>query len=359
VWSEPRHLSVGVSVVELFWGPPLRPHGEVSLYRLLRDGRLVFSGEPNASSFTDTGLLPDHRYVYELEAITGGGASVSDRYVVQTPASCPSGIPPPHNVTVTGPRSLSLAWGPPAGFDSSQVLLYNILFNPGSDAALTRPAGQASRLSVTGLEPSTSYHVRVQACQSAGCGAGPGVVAQTLEAPPGTLPPPQVTAVGPQELEVRWSAPRHPNGLITSYLVHRRPIETEEELLVFIWTNGPLEFIDASHALQPFSQYQYRVQARNSKGSAESQWASARTLEAEPREMAPPTVVPTGAYSARLTWTGPRQPNGLVSQYRVVYRKHQLDPTLNASSVIALTVEGNDGLGVIVALQLKRPRLLL
>ncbi|XP_059912199.1 usherin-like [Gadus macrocephalus] len=176
-------------------------------------------------------------------------------------------------------------------------------------------------------------------CVLSGCGAGPGVVAQTLEAPPGTPPPPQVTAVGPQELEVRWSAPRHPNGLITSYLVHRRPIGTEEELLVFIWTNGPLEFIDASHALQPFSQYQYRVQARNSKGSAESQWASARTLEAEPREMASPTVVPTGAYSARLTWTGPRQPNGLVSQYRVVYRKHQLDPTLNTSSVIALTVE--------------------
>ncbi|CAB1334997.1 unnamed protein product, partial [Coregonus sp. 'balchen'] len=29
-------------------------------------------------------------------------------------------------------------------------------------------------------------------------------------------------------------------------------------LLVFIWSNGPLEFIDASDALQPFRQYKYR-----------------------------------------------------------------------------------------------------
>lgn len=53
------------------------------------------------------------RYLYELEASTGGGTGVSDKYVIQTPVSCPSGIPPPHNVTVSGPYSISLAWSPP------------------------------------------------------------------------------------------------------------------------------------------------------------------------------------------------------------------------------------------------------
>ncbi|CAL8351755.1 unnamed protein product [Merluccius merluccius] len=336
----PRHLSAGVSVVELYWSRPLRPNGQLSLYRLLRDGRPVFTGDHSAWNFTDTGLSPNHSYVYELEASTGGGTSVSDRYVVQTPASSPSGIPPPHNVTVAGARSLFVAWSSPASFDSSQVLLYNILFNPGSDVASTRPAGQALHLSVTGLEPFTSYYIRVQACQSAGCGVGQGVFARTLEAPPEALLPPRITAAGAQELVVRWSPPQHPNGLITSYFIHRRPEGTEEELLVFIWSNGPLEFIDASQALQPFSQYQYRVQAHNSKGFAQSQWASALTLEAPPKEMSPPTIVPTGAYSALLKWSEPRQPNGLVSQYRVVYKKHQLDPTLDSSPVTALTVEG-------------------
>ncbi|KAJ3594201.1 hypothetical protein NHX12_006532, partial [Muraenolepis orangiensis] len=310
VWSGPRHLSVDASVAELHWSPPLRPGGRLSLYRLLRDGRPVFTGDHRARNFTDTGLLPNHS--------TGGGTGVSDSYAVQMPASCPTGIPPPHNVSVAGARSLFLAWSPPARFNSSQVLLYNILFNPGNDGALTRPAGQALHLRVTGLEPFTSYYIRVQACQSAGCGVGQGVVTRTLEAPPGALLPPRITAAGAQELEVRWSPPRHPNGLITSYFIHRRPEGTEEELLVFIWSDGPLEFLDASRALRPFSRYQYRVQAHNSKGPAQSQWASALTLEAAPREMAPPTIVPTGAYSAHLTWSEPGLPNGLVSQYRVV-----------------------------------------
>ena len=49
----------------------------------------------------------------------------------------------------------------------------------------------------------------------------------------------------------------------------------------------------------------------------------------------------TGAYSARLKWSEPEQPNGLISHYRLVYKKHQQDPTLNSTAVTALTVEVN------------------
>lgn len=164
-------------------------------------------------------------------------------------------------------------------------------------------------------------------------------------------------------------------------------METEEDLLVFIWSSGPLEFFDASPDLQPFTYFQYRVQAHNSKGSVLSQWASARTLQAKPNNMAPPSATPTGefslaqrckllyyvwlyyvaiilavicdvrsvrspnlslilcsltgAYSAHLKWSEPEQPNGVISHYRLVYRKHQQDPTLNSTAVAALTVEVN------------------
>lgn len=80
----------------------------------------------------------------------------------------------------------------------------------------------------------------------------------------------------------------------SSCLFHRRPVGTEEELLVFIWSGGPLEFFDASPTLQPFSYYQYRVRAHNSKGSVVSRWALAQTLQAKPENMAPPTATPTG-----------------------------------------------------------------
>lgn len=77
----------------------------------------------------------------------------------------------------------------------------------------------------------------------------------------------------------------------------RRPVETEEDLLVFIWSSGPLEFFDASPDLQPFSCFQYRVQAQNSKGSVVSQWASARTLQERPANLPPPSATPTGECS--------------------------------------------------------------
>lgn len=86
---------------------------------------------------------------------------------------------------------------------------------------------------------------------------------------------------------------------------YRRPVGTEEELLVFIWSSGPLEFFDASPALRPFSYYQYRVQAHNAKGSVLSQWALAQTLQAEPQDMAPPTVTPTGEFTeSHQNWYG-------------------------------------------------------
>lgn len=141
--------------------------------------------------------------------------------------------------------------------------------------------------------------------------------------------------------------------------------------MVFIWSSGPLEFFDASPALRPFNYLQYRVRAHNSKGSVLSQWALGQTLQAKPQDMAPPTVTPTGefsqshvnwykmlfcvetltvqhavctltgAYSAHLKWSEPGQPNGLISHYRLVYKKHQQDPTLNSTTVTALTVEVN------------------
>ncbi len=118
----------------------------------------------------------------------------------------------------------------------------------------------------------------------------------------------------------------------------RQPTGTQEELLVFIWTEGPLEFIDASDSLLPFSEYEYRVTAVNSKGSASSFWTSVRTLEAEPQGMDAPLAHPTSAYSLLLSWSEPNMPNGVISKYKVVYQKLPNDPTFNSTTVTALTV---------------------
>ncbi|XP_035991625.1 usherin [Fundulus heteroclitus] len=341
VWSSPRHLIINTSTVELFWDQPSQPNGHIFRYRLIRDGRTVFTGDHRDQNYTDTGLLPKHRYFYELEASTAGGIGLSDKYAIQMPVSCPSGIPPPYNMTVLGPYSISLTWSHPAQLNSSQPVFYSVLLNPGSRNAISRYAGEDLHLSVTDLEPFTTYYIRVQACQDEGCGVGEGVYLRTLEKTPEGLQPPTAKALGSSVLEIQWTPPKKPNGLITSYHIYRRPLGTEEELLVFIWSTGPLEFVDASPTLQPFSFFQYKVRAHNSKGSVVSEWALAQTLQAKPQELAPPVVKPTGAYSVYMRWSEPGKPNGLISHYRLVYMKHQQDPTLNSTIFTALTVEGS------------------
>lgn len=53
------------------------------------------------------------RYVYELEASTDAGSSMSSQYIIQTPVSSPEKIPAPYNVSVLGPRSVFVTWSLP------------------------------------------------------------------------------------------------------------------------------------------------------------------------------------------------------------------------------------------------------
>lgn len=50
---------------------------------------------------------------------------------------------------------------------------------------------------------------------------------RTLDAPPEDLLPPVVKAAGAQVLEINWSPPSKPNGLITSYHIYRYHVAVE------------------------------------------------------------------------------------------------------------------------------------
>ncbi|MBN3306045.1 USH2A protein, partial [Amia calva] len=342
VWSRPRHVIISSAAVELYWTEPLELNGIVSQYQLIRDGVSIFSGDRGNRSYTDTGLQPNTRYVYQLEASTGGGSNMSDKYVIQTPVSSPERIPDPYNVSSIGPRSIFVSWTPPGIFNTTMPVDYSVLLNIASDRPLIRAAGRDLFLLVEGLSPFTDYEIRIQACQEDGCGVGRGAHVRTSEASPEDLDPPTVTASGSAVIEVRWKPPQKPNGVITAYFIHRRPVGTQEELLVFIWSEGALEFIDASDILRPYTEYEYRIMARNIRGSVDSLWSSTQTLEAQPEGMAAPSARPTSAYSVLLNWTEPVSPNGIIAQYRVVCQKLGSDPTFNPSSVTAVTVPGTD-----------------
>uniref|UniRef100_A0A8B9DBN8 Usherin n=1 Tax=Anser cygnoides TaxID=8845 RepID=A0A8B9DBN8_ANSCY len=340
VWPKPHHIIVSSTEVEIYWTEPKKPNGLITQYQLFRDGEQIFLGGSRDLNFTDVNLQPNSRYVYQLEASTWGGSNSSDKYVIQTPVGTPEKIHVPYNVTVIDAYSIFLAWDTPGVFAVSTPLEYNILLNASSPTLLVKPAGQADFAFVDGLDPYTLYEIRLQACQNGGCGVGGRTYSRTAEAPPSGLSPPIVKAMGSALIEVKWAPPKKPNGIITNYFIHRRPVGSQEELLLFIWTEGALEFVDASDALQPFTLYEYRVRAQNAVGSVDSLWASTQTLETSPWGMGAPGAQATSPYSVRLNWTQPVSPNGVISLYRVVYQEKHSDPTLSIPAVTALTVMG-------------------
>uniref|UniRef100_A0A663LW22 Usherin n=1 Tax=Athene cunicularia TaxID=194338 RepID=A0A663LW22_ATHCN len=340
VWPKPHHIIVSSTEVEIYWSEPKKPNGLITQYRLFRDGEQIFLGGNTDLNFTDVNLQPNSRYVYQLEASTWGGRNTSDKYVIQTPVETPEKIHVPYNVTVIDAYSIFLAWDVPGIFIARVPLEYNILLNASSPTLLVKPVGHAHFAFVDGLDPYTLYEIRIQACQNGGCGVSGQIYSRTAEAPPRELSPPVVKAMGSALIEVKWAPPKKPNGIITNYFIHRRPLGTQEELLLFIWAKGALEFIDASDALQPFTLYEYRVRAQNAVGSVDSLWASTQTLEASPGSMEAPWAQATSAYSVRLNWTQPVSPNGVISLYRVVYQEKRSDPTFSIPAVTALTVMG-------------------
>ncbi|NP_067383.3 usherin precursor [Mus musculus] len=340
VWVTPRHIIINSTTVELYWNPPERPNGLISQYQLRRNGSLLLVGGRDNQSFTDSNLEPGSRYIYKLEARTGGGSSWSEDYLVQMPLWTPEDIHPPCNVTVLGSDSIFVAWPTPGNLLPKIPVEYSILLSGGSVTLLVFSVRHRQSAHLKNLSPFTQYEIRIQACQNGGCGVSPGTYVRTLEAAPVGLMPPLLKALGSSCIEVKWMPPTRPNGIITSYVVHRRPADTEEESLLFVWSEGALEFTDDTGTLRPFTLYEYRVRAWNSQGAVDSPWSTIQTLEAPPRGLPAPRVQATSAHSAMLNWTEPEAPNGLISQYHVIYQERPDAAAPGSSTVHAFTVTG-------------------
>ncbi|XP_013375386.1 PREDICTED: usherin isoform X1 [Chinchilla lanigera] len=340
VWVTSRHTIVNSTTVELYWSPPEKPNGRISQYELSRNGTVLFLGGSEEQNFTDKHLEPNSRYIYKLEARTGGGSNTSDGYMIQTPPWTPEEIHPPYNITVVGPYSIFVAWKPPGILIPQIPVEYNVLLNDGSVTPLTFSVGHQQSTLLENLAPFTEYEIRIQACQNGACGVSSTVPVKTLEAVPEDLSAPLLKALGPSCTKVQWMAPKNPNGIITSYFIHRRPAGTENVSLAFVWLEGALEFSDDAGTLRPFTRYEYRARAQNSRGFVDSAWSSTQTLEAPPQALPAPRVQATGAHSVLLNWTEPESPNGLISQYHVVYRERPEDPDRGSTPVPAFTVTG-------------------
>ncbi|CAH1243678.1 SDK1 [Branchiostoma lanceolatum] len=190
---------------------------------------------------------PLTRYIFAVKAVNSAGQSETSNtaagYTVQ-------GVPssPPQNVTVEAetPTSLLVSWKPPPLQDRRGIITkYRVYYyvTPTVSGQRMAPVEQSVAVNITddsqpvqfslsGLEPFTSYRVRLSAVTSQGKGNKTQPTgAQTSQAAPSDPPTDvQISDVTVNSVALSWTPPSRPNGIIRYYIIkHEHGNDTRSE----------------------------------------------------------------------------------------------------------------------------------
>ena len=336
----PPNLTVtGARMIEATWRQPDVLNGVVVKYSLFRSNILVYNGTnvcykdnkgKDICTFKDegNGLQPVTTYNYSVAATTGGGTTRSGITTATTPESSPEYIPKPR-LSVPSAYSILAEWDLP-GQPNGNITSYAVVVN-----GTEYNTGLNRTKLISGLNPFTVYSVRVEACTAKGCGLGDRQHARTNEAPPIGQGAPRLIPREWNVVEISWSPPVTPNGIITQYEIYRRN-GNSPPLPVCITS----QLTCLNSGLLGYTVYTYRVRARNSAGFVDGPWRIVRTFEGPPQGINPPVLNVLNSSSVQVSWTAPAQPNGIVTHYEVRYRKELQVPENSNISVGARVTTG-------------------
>ncbi|XP_061381203.1 neogenin isoform X2 [Danaus plexippus] len=357
-YGPPQNVSVeavGAHSLRVWWAPPapLGPHvppevppaapGRYVIYYTETESGREQSQYTNSTSITLSGLRAATAYRVRVSAGGGGTSDVT----TATRADAPSA--PPTDVTVipATDTSLLVRWSAPAGRSHRGALTgYKLRYRtPGARRAdsLTTPA-DTTRADLTGLEPSTTYQVRVCALNANGSGPFSEWVSATTqprrrpESSVPAAPPPLTTRAGRDWISVWWGSEEGSNtpgggGPGAGVAGGGAPVRG-------YWLGWGLGVPDShsrelpAHAhshvirdLESNSEYVISLRASNTLGLGPAVYATVRTKpddgEDEPDEPdqpeddAPPLIPPVGlkvimlsGTTAVVYWTDPTLPKG-------------------------------------------------
>lgn len=287
-------------------------------------------------------LVQGETYKYFLITGTNAGNTSSTPLSLTLPQLSLPYIPEPKNLTVLSPFSLYIEWDM-VDFTGGTIDQYGVVLNAGRESEIDQGVGDVLATTIVGLKPYMEYEVRIKGCVkgfSNRCGLGDTAVVRMDEYVPDGMDAPSVTPEGPRSMTVSWEPPVNPNGLITHYDVFYRELGTTTALLINRVLNTVFTTQHVGSDLKPFTQYEYQVVASNSQGDAPSPWTVGRTFESIPEKLLPPFVNTSGPFGFQITWQPPQLPNGVISMYKITYRKILADPSY-ASVMQHVSVESH------------------
>lgn len=306
----PTVLALSPSSVSVSWSAPSKPNGIIINYILRRNDTIV---ENNlTTSFTDTGLLPNQKYSYDVQSFTSvGGGDRSAVNTVTTHADTPEGVSPP-TLTPLDSNTILAEWTVPSV--TNGVIQKYILYVNES----VRYEDIALGVVVSDLAVFTTYSFRVEACTTT-CGSSGYSYSTTKEAVPMGQGSPTLSLSSNESVLISWSPPTSPNGIITSYSIDRaRIIAGELGSVIQLVTNIPAtiqQYIDDDTSLAPATTYSYRLTASNSAGSVTSNFSTITLPDGAPQNLSAPNLVSKTATSFTVMVNPPLVSNGVLTEY--------------------------------------------
>ena len=171
----------------------------------------------------------------------------------------------------------------------------------------------------------------------------------TLAAPEAVLPP-LLTSLSARSVEIRFTAPLLPNGVVIRYTITRLPpspstITFTPDTLPDLESDEFYSYVDEN--LNPFTTYNYTLTVCTNGGCTESLVASVMTQEATPMGVVTPMATTLSFSEIEVTWSVPQMPNGIVQNY-LLLRKfvgfELVDDGLSCCEDFLRTTSGNSTL---------------
>uniref|UniRef100_A0A914W0E7 Fibronectin type-III domain-containing protein n=1 Tax=Plectus sambesii TaxID=2011161 RepID=A0A914W0E7_9BILA len=323
------------TTLHIRWDPPEDPRGHITQYKVtvvsMEDKNAVpksYLVDAPTVEYLIENLNPETSYNVSISAGTkrGFGPVIWTRYSTD-PFKVPAVGSKPI-VTPDGPNALDVEWS--GVFDSkNRIKGYLIEFRRSDDPAWQEYNGVIDHDSVkrtylkklTGLDPDTIYMIRIKTVDQKDriSTPSPESEARTGCAPPRS-PPINVNLNSPSPRQVRlgWQAPPQNTWLCSSI---------KFKLEYYNGTLGPRTEIDLSssateHLFNSMPNMKWRMRLRTENEAGHSEWT--KELELATAEGAPGPVTnvegrPTGPTSITVTWQEPKEPNGVITGYTLVY----------------------------------------
>ena len=170
--------------------------------------------------------------------------------------------------------------------------------------------GDASKGTLTGLSPWTTYSVSLTACTRAGCQQSMArTEVTTLEEIPQDVEPP-FADVNATTMMIRWAAPQSPNGRILRYLLYHNGSEVYEGQQTYLYIPD----------LPIFTAQKFRLEACTTIGCNSSKEVTLYSGQLPPSHMDQPMVSVEGPHTVSIRWLKPAIMNGVFTRYVIYLR---------------------------------------